>query len=83
MCDSWITLRKFVIRLSYWFWEFLEQAKLFKGPLVFYTIQEAMESSAFPNRIKMKVKMYKLLNIFISPKITQKRSKLYVFSLET
>ena len=42
-----------------------------------------MESSAFPNKIKMKLKMYKLLNIFMSPKIMQKRSKLYVFSLET
>ena len=42
-----------------------------------------MESSAFPNKIKMKLKMYKLLNIFMPPKIMQKRSKLYVFSLET
>ena len=31
----------------------------------------------------MKSKIYKLMNIFMSPKIMQKRSKLYVFALET
>ena len=45
-----------------------------------------MESPAFPHIIEIKLmilKMYKLMNIFMSPKIMQKRSKLYVFALET
>ena len=43
-----------------------------------------MESSAFPSKIKMmKLKMYKLMNIIMSPKIMQKPSKLDVFPLET
>ena len=45
-----------------------------------------MESSAFPERIKMKLmklKFKKLMNVFISPKIMQKCSKQYFFSLET
>ena len=48
-------------------------------------LQEAMESPAFSHIIEiklMKLKMYKLMNIFMSPKIMQKRSKLYVFALE-
>jgi len=47
--------------------------------------QEVMESSAFPNKIiKMKLMKLKVIRIsFMPPKITQKRSKLYVFSLET
>ena len=43
-----------------------------------------MESSAFPNTVRvklMKLKMYKLADIFMSPKIMQMHSKLYVFSL--
>ena len=45
-----------------------------------------MESPAFPHIIEIKwmnLKMYKLINIFMSPKIMQKGSKLYVFALET
>ena len=37
-----------------------------------YNLQEAIESSAFPNKIKMtliKLKMYKLMNIFCSLKL--------------
>ena len=49
-------------------------------------IQKAMESSAFPNIIMvklMKLKMYTLMNISMSPKIMQMHIKLYIFSLET
>ena len=49
-------------------------------------LQEAMESSAFRNKIKVKLvnlKVYKVTNIFMPPKITQKRIRMYVFSLET
>ena len=49
----------------------------------FYIEQEAMESSAFPDKIKMKwmkSKMYRIINIFMSNKITQKRSKQCLFN---
>ena len=42
-----------------------------------------MESLAFPNIIEMKLKLYKLMNIFMSPKIMQMHIKLYVSPLET
>ena len=45
-----------------------------------------MESPAFPHIVEIKLmnlKLYKLMNIFMSPKIMQKRSKLYVFAVET
>ena len=42
-----------------------------------------MVSPTFPNIIEMKLKLYKLMNILISPKIMPRRSKLYVFALET
>ena len=45
-----------------------------------------MESPAFPHIIEIKLrklKMYNLMNIFMSPKIMHKRSKIYVFALET
>ena len=45
-----------------------------------------MESSAFRNKIKVKLvilKVYKLTNIFMPPKIAQKRKRMYIFSLET
>ena len=46
-----------------------------------------MESSAFPGKIKinfMQLKIYKLMNIFMFPKIMQKCCKQYYFlSLET
>ena len=41
-----------------------------------------MESPAFPNIIEMILKLYKLMNISMSPKIMPKRSKLYVFALQ-
>ena len=67
----------------------LNQLCLIPWALVWFPVyisQEAMESSAFPNIITMKLmkmNMYKLMNISMSPKIMQKRSKLYVFALET
>ena len=43
-----------------------------------------MESSAFPDKIKMKLKIYKLMNIFMFRQIMQKCCKQYYFlSLET
>ena len=44
-----------------------------------------MESSAFPTIIRaklMELKMYDLMNIFLSPKIMQMHIKLHIFSLE-
>ena len=44
----------------------------------FTLVQEAMESPAFPHMIEiklMKLKMYKLINIFMSPKNMQKAQK--------
>ena len=45
-------------------------------------LQEALESSAFPSRIKMmKLKIFKLINIFIPHKIKQKRIKLKILEI--
>ena len=53
--------------------------------VLYSLLQEAMESFVFPDEIKTKLmKMNKLMNIFSRPpKILQKCSVLYVFSLRT
>ena len=53
--------------------------------LAWYHVQEAMESSAFPKIIRvklMKYKIYQLMNISMFPKIIQMLIELYVSSLE-
>ena len=72
-------------------WWFVSEEFYCKASVVFLVnsfmlVQEAMESPAFPHIIELKLmnlKMYILINIFLSPKIMLKSSKLYVFALET
>ena len=47
-----------------------------------YKRPSKLESPAFPNIIEMKLKLYKLMNISMSPKIMQKHIMLYVFLLD-
>ena len=46
-----------------------------------YTIQEAIESPAFPNIKLITLKMFKILNIVRTPRIVQNRSRLHFLVL--
>ena len=75
-----------LVRNSVWGYWFLEVFTQTISCLTQYILQEAMESSAFPIIIRvklMKQKMYQLMNISVFPKIIQMLIELYVSSLET